>query len=186
MKKEPESNVADSSARVDFLFEEFFTFAKNDDRRSSDLREIGKRDVATIDHEASLGDAARLMRECHMGSVVVVREQEGKTIPIGILTDRDIVMSTTALGISPFDFLVADVMTEEVVTVQTNAPLTQVIELMKGHGIKRIPLVDEVGQLAGIITVADVIAFLSRELQALSQVYENQREMEKEKRRLVS
>ncbi|MGZ3695312.1 MAG: CBS domain-containing protein [Bdellovibrionota bacterium] len=151
-----------------------------------DLRKIGKRKVATVYRDTSVGDAARFMRESHLGDVVVIDRSDGKIVPIGILTDRDIVMSTTALRMSPFDFKVEDVMTKSLVTAQSNASLTQIISLMKEHGIKRIPLVNEVGELDAIVAIEDVIRLLAEELFALSQVYERQQDLEQVRRRRIS
>jgi CBS domain-containing protein len=151
-----------------------------------DLRKIGKRKVATVYRDTSVGDAARFMRESHLGDVVVIDRTEGKIIPIGILTDRDIVMSTTALRISPFDFRVEDVMTKSLITARSNDSLTHIIALMKEYGIKRVPLVNENGELDAIVAIEDVIRLLSEELFALSQVYERQQSLEELRRRRIS
>lgn len=151
-----------------------------------DLRKIGKRKVATVYRDTSVGDAARFMRESHLGDVVVIDRSEGKIIPIGILTDRDIVMSTTALRISPFDFRVEDVMTKSLVTARSDDTLNHVISLMREHGVKRIPLVNESGELDAIVAIEDVIRLLSEELYALSQVYERQQSLEEIRRRKIS
>ncbi|MGE3261552.1 MAG: CBS domain-containing protein [Bacteriovoracia bacterium] len=151
-----------------------------------DLRKIGKRKVATVYRDTSVGDAARFMRESHLGDVVVIDRSEGKIIPIGILTDRDIVMSTTALRISPFDFRVEDVMTKTLITARSDDTLNHVISLMREYGVKRIPLVNENGELDAIVAIEDVIRLLSEELYALSQVYERQQSLEEVRRRKIS
>lgn len=151
-----------------------------------DLRKIGKRRVATVLPEMTVRDAARVMREAHLGDVIVVEQRDQKVFPVGILTDRDIVMSTTALGVSPVDFLVGDVMTRNLVTAGSHEPLNRVIDLMKEHGVKRIPIVSPDGELDGIVSIEDVMRLLSEEMCALSQVYERQRANEAERRRKVS
>lgn len=151
-----------------------------------DLRKIGKRKVATVYRDMNVGEAARIMRDSHLGDVVVIERRDGKINPIGILTDRDIVMATTALGISPFDFRVEDVMTHSLITAPSDSTLNHIIRLMKEQGIKRVPLVNETGELDAIVAVEDVIRFLTTELHELSQVYERQRELEQERRRKVS
>lgn len=151
-----------------------------------DLRKIGKRKVATVYDDTNVADAARIMRDSHLGDVVVIDHSEGKITPVGILTDRDIVMSTTALGLSPADFKVEDIMTHTLVTARSDDSLTHVIDLMKNHGVKRIPLVSESGELDAILAIEDVTRFLAEELHALSQVYERQRAMEEERRRRIS
>lgn len=152
-----------------------------------DLRKIGKRKVATVYRDTSVGEAARFMRESHLGDVVVIdRTDDGKIFPIGILTDRDIVMSTTALRISPFDFRVEDVMTRALITARSDASLIHIINLMKEHGVKRIPLVNETGELDAIVAIEDVIRLLAEEMYALSQVYDRQQSLEELRRRKIS
>jgi CBS domain-containing protein len=151
-----------------------------------DLRKIGKRKVATVYRHMNVGEAARIMRDSHLGDVIVIERRGGKIMPVGILTDRDIVMSTTALGISPFDFRVDDVMTRTLVTAPSDSTLNHIIALMKDHGIKRIPLLNEAGELDAVVAIEDVIRFLSTELYELSQVYERQQNLERERRRQVS
>lgn len=151
-----------------------------------DLRKIGKRKVAVVFRETSIRDAARIMRESHLGDVVVVERVENKMQPVGILTDRDIVMTTASLGVSPLDFTVGDLMTSCLVTARNDSPLGHVIEQMKLHGVKRIPIVNEEGELDGILALEDVMRLLTNELHALSEVFESQQALERDRRRLVS
>lgn len=151
-----------------------------------DLRKIGKRKVATVYQDTSVADAARIMRDSHLGDVVVIDRSEGRINPVGILTDRDIVMSTTALGLTPADFRVEDIMTHTLVTARSDDSLTHIIDLMKENGVKRIPLLGETNELDAIVAIEDVTRFLAEELHALSQVYERQRSLEEERRRKIS
>jgi CBS domain-containing protein len=148
-----------------------------------DLKKIGRLRVVSVLSEASLEDASRAMRENHVGDVVVIEVRGGRKVPVGMLTDRDIVMATVALGAPTNALAVGDIMTTDLVLVDASASLTHVIELMKERGVKRIPLIGENKDLVGIISLEDVTRFLARELSALAEVATRQKEVEVQRRR---
>lgn len=150
------------------------------------LKSIGTSRVITVGRETSLNDAARLMRDHHVGDVVVVENREGRPCPVGILTDRDLVMATTALGAPTEPMAAGDVMTSEVVTAAEDAGLSHVIRLMKTHGVKRIPLVGLYGELVGLVALEDVMSFLVTELASLAAVGKEQELVEWERRRRLA
>ena len=148
-----------------------------------DLRKIGKLKVITVLAESGLEDAARLMRENHVGDVVVVENRNGKHVAVGMLTDRDIVLATIALGAPVNALVVGDIMSTDLVTVNAESSLSRVIELMKERGVKRIPLTGEGKEVLGIIALEDVTRFLAHELSALAEVSLRQKEVETLRRR---
>ena len=114
-------------------------------------REIMTSDVRTATRDMSLQDAARLMRDGDMGSVPVV--EDGKLV--GIVTDRDIVVRSIAEGrdsSSP----VSEAMTTEIFSVKPDDFVFEAIRLMGDKQVRRLPVVDADGHLAGIIAIADV------------------------------
>ncbi|HSU26267.1 MAG TPA: CBS domain-containing protein [Pyrinomonadaceae bacterium] len=114
-------------------------------------REIMTSDVRTSTRDMSLQDAARLMRDGDMGSVPVV--EDGKLV--GIVTDRDIVVRSIAEGrdsSSP----VSEAMTTEIFSVKPDDFVFEAIRLMGDKQVRRLPVVDADGRLAGIIAIADV------------------------------
>jgi len=114
-------------------------------------REIMTSDVRTATRDMSLQDAARLMRDGDMGSVPVV--EDGKLV--GIVTDRDIVVRSIAEGrdsSSP----VGEAMTTEIFSVKPDDFVFEAIRLMGDKQVRRLPVVDADGRLAGIIAIADV------------------------------
>lgn len=147
------------------------------------LKSLGQKYVVTVTTETSLEDAARLMRENHVGDVVVVDQKGNGKVPVGILTDRDIVMATIALGAPVEPLAAGDVMTTGIVTVREDESLNSLIDLMKENGVKRVPIVNKERALVGIISVEDVVALLSLELAALADVSKRQKEMELQRRR---
>ncbi len=124
------------------------TFSENARRRCS---EIMTRNVKTATREMSLRDVAGLMRDGDMGSIPVV--EGGKLV--GIVTDRDIVVRAVADGrdaSSP----IGEVMTAEVFSVRENDFAFEAIRLMGDRQVRRVPIVNDVGELVGIIAMADV------------------------------
>jgi len=123
--------------------------------------EICNREVVVIDSGSSIAEAARVMREYHVGDVVVVSEKYGRQSPIGILTDRDIVLEIVAQGIDPENVSVGDAMSYELVSADENDDFMHVIEIMRDRGVRRVPVVDAEQTLLGILAVDDVLDLVS-------------------------
>ena len=146
------------------------------------LSKLGNKRVVTVTKDMALEEAARLMREYHVGDVVVVEKRGEWKVPIGMLTDRDIVMATTAFGVSPTKLAAGDLMTTNIVTAKEHDSLTHVIKLMKEHGVKRVPLVGTQHEVVGIVALDDVMALLASELSALAEVGKKQTQVESQRR----
>jgi CBS domain-containing protein len=126
---------------------------------------ICKRNVVVAPTREMIVDAARRMRMLHVGTVIVVEEREGKRMPVGILTDRDIVLSLVASNAEHLPFLtVKDAMSDDLLTAAEDTSLSDALRLMQERGVRRLPVVDHVGALVGIVTADDVIRFLAEEL----------------------
>jgi CBS domain-containing protein len=115
-----------------------------------------KPNVVCARRETSLTEAARLMRENHVGCVVVVDAPEGGR-PIGILTDRDIVVEIVAADLDHRGVTVAEIMTTPVVTVGEDEDAFAALRAMRLRGIRRVPIVDKDGFLVGITTLDDIL-----------------------------
>ncbi len=124
------------------------TFSENARRR---CREIMTRNVKTANREATLREVATLMRDGDMGAVPVV--EGGKLV--GIVTDRDIVVRAIADG-RDSSAQVGEVMTTEVYSVGENDFVFEAIRLMGDRQVRRVPIINEAGELVGIIAMADV------------------------------
>ncbi len=136
--------------------------------------------VVTVTKDSSVQEAAKLMRKNHIGDVVVV---DSKTnAPVGMITDRDIVMATVALNI-PFEGLcVSDIMTEKVITVNQDVGIHEVIKVMRTHGVKRIPVIGAKKALVGIVSRDNVMKYLGDEFSLIGETYLKQRAKERERR----
>lgn len=129
-----------------------------------------KRDVVVTDRNASVTEAARLMREHHVGSVIVVGEGNGSLRPVGIVTDRDMVVEVLACGLDPDTILVEDIMTESPHTVAEGDGVFSTIRLMREHGVRRLPVVNTKGELEGVVSLDDLIALLATEIEEISRL----------------
>lgn len=123
--------------------------------------------VAVAEPETSALVVAKIMRQSHVGALVVVDARE-KTRPIGIVTDRDLVLELMAEGLDPAVFTAGDIMTVDLVTATPNMDAMEAVQLMKKHRLRRLVLVDEKGRLVGIITMEDILELLTRELADLA------------------
>ncbi len=143
------------------------------------IEEICSHDVVDIEPGASIHEAAHLMRARHVGCLVVVDRPDGEKIPIGMLTDRDIVVAVVSPGIDAEVLTVGDVMTRPVIVCGLREELFEALERMRKAGVRRLPVVDPHGALAGLLSADDIIAALGWHLQELARALttEQAREM---------
>lgn len=130
------------------------------------VSEICRRNPVTIGEHEELDTAAKLMRERHIGYLIVVEPYPPHAAPraVGVLTDRDIVVGVLAKGTDPRLVRVGDVMTREPVVVSEDASLNAALADMRRIGVRRIPVVDAVGQLVGVLSLDEVLDAVAQEL----------------------
>ena len=122
--------------------------------------EFCNRDVVIVDKDAQVLEAAQLMRSHHVGDLVVIEERAGKRIPVGIITDRDIVIEVVAKNITLDAVSIGDVMSFELTTVSEDDDIFDTVKLMRTRGIRRVPVVDKQGALVGILAIDDLLGLL--------------------------
>jgi CBS domain-containing protein len=132
--------------------------------------EICNREVIVVEPGALLPEAARLMRQYHVGDLVVVEDRAGARVPVGILTDRDITIEVVAMGVDPEAVRVGDAMETRLVTAGETEMVYDVLQRMREHGVRRVPVVDARGGLVGIVSLADLLEFMAEELSNLAKV----------------
>ena len=118
--------------------------------------------------ETPIAEVAALMRRHHVGDVVVIGKENEERVPIGIITDRDIVVQTTALGVDAMLLTAGDLMSAPLVTVREDAGFVDTLRLMREHKIRRIPVLSDSGTLFGIVTADDIISLLAMELSLMT------------------
>lgn len=134
--------------------------------------DICTRAVVFTDRAMMLGDAARLMRGHHVGSLVVVEERSpNQRIAVGMVTDRDIATAVVAADRDPHAFRVGDVMSPEVVTVREQDSLLDLLALMRRKRVRRVPVVGAQGELLGLVALDDVLQIVAEQMHALAAAF---------------
>jgi signal-transduction protein with cAMP-binding, CBS, and nucleotidyltransferase domain len=128
------------------------------------------REVVTCGRRTSALELARIMRDRHVGDVVIVETVEGGLRPVGVVTDRDLTVQVMARGVSPEECVAEDLMDEDVHTAVGSESTYDAIWHMRSQGIRRLPIVDAHNRLMGILTADDVTEFLAQELSALARI----------------
>lgn len=123
-------------------------------------------------------ELAGLMREHHVGDLIVVDEQAGGQRPLGIVTDRDLVVEVLAKDVDMHSVTAADIMSWELVHAAMDDDVQDVIGMMRDNGVRRLPLTDAEGKLCGIVTVDDLIAWLADSLQGLGKTITREHDVE--------
>lgn len=120
-----------------------------------------KRAVIAINGKADAAAAARLMREEHVGFLVVYRDGDELQKPIGVLTDRDLVLTVMARDIDPHAVTAEDVMTRQPLIASESDQLGDMLQGMRFAGVRRVPVVDVRGALTGIMALDDAIDLIT-------------------------
>lgn len=140
--------------------------------------------VVTVEPQASLREAALLMRNGHVGALVVVERKGGVERPVGLLTDRDIVVAVIAVpGARPEGIRAVDAMSQPLVAVREDDNVFEVVEIMQQKAVRRLPVLGADGALRGIVTADDVLRVLSAELGSLAETLRWGRNRELEQRK---
>lgn len=140
--------------------------------------DVCNRLVIDITEDEPVRRAAELMRKYHVGTLVVTTFGDEQRAPTGIVTDRDIVVETTAAGIDPEEVTVGDIMTEQVVVAAEQDEVPETLELMRKKSVRRLPVVDDKGTLVGILAVDDLLQLCAEDLGAMAAIVGGQRRQE--------
>jgi len=150
------------------------------------IKEICSRVVVVAEPDTNLREAARLMRDHHVGALVVIEASNGGRRPIGIVTDRDIVVAVVAAaGVQPEALTVGDVMSRNLVVADESVGVFEAVDLMQDHGTRRLPVVEAEGRLVGIVTLEDVLRMVAGELTALAIAAQRSLSREAQERRAI-
>lgn len=139
------------------------------------ISEICSREVIIVERSETVLAASKLMRERNVGTVVVVDEHDGKRVPVGMVTDRDLVVKIIAPEADPTFIRAGDIMKEPLVTVKGSCGVYEAIQHMRSKGVRRLPVVDNDGSLLGIVTLDDLLGLLAEEIGALARLIEHER-----------
>lgn len=154
-------------------------------KRREAIMKIGEfctRDVVITDRDATILQAAKLMRQHHVGDIVVVDAKDHGKVPVGIMTDRDIVIALLAEEVDLSRLTVGDAMGFDLHVAGEDDDLFETIELMQRRGIRRVPVVGSANELVGIITSDDVLEIVSEQLTSLIRAFGREHQIETERR----
>ncbi len=142
------------------------------------IGEICNREVIVIQRDETIQEAAKLMRQFHVGAIIVIDKPNGGTVPVGVITDRDLVVEVMATELDETVITVGDILTPELFVVTENTAIDEAIELMRKKTVRRLPVVDDSGELIGILTLDDALQLLAEQLLDLAKLvrYEQKKE----------
>jgi len=144
--------------------------------------DLCSRDTVIAQRATTLVEAARLMRERHVGCLVVVEESPAGQLPVGVITDRDLVTAVLARDVEVHALRVDDVASDEPVIIREKASLPDALALMQAKGVRRVIVADEAGLLQGVLALDDVIEAVAEQMQAISKALTSGRPREAQRR----
>lgn len=147
------------------------------------IAQICSRGVVIASPDDSLRTVAELMRVHHVGSVIVTRDDAGLCRPLGIITDRDIVLALVAKDVSPDAVSAGDVMSEPLETIDENDEVWTALERMRSRGVRRLPVLGARDELVGIVSADDLLELVAEELSGLARIIGREQRLEVSRRR---
>jgi CBS domain-containing protein len=144
--------------------------------------EYCSREVIVAYGDEPVRTAARLMRQHHVGDVIVVEDRGGRRYPIGIVTDRDLVVEVLEAGVDPEQVVLADLLIKPLLTAREDDGVADTLHRMHERGVRRIPVVDDAGVLIGVLSIDDVLAVIAEEMSDLSGLVARERSRERDTR----
>lgn len=137
--------------------------------------------VVRIERSASLAEAASLMRERHVGALLVTDDAPHTQRLMGIVTDRDIVLKGVAENLGPRNANVSQVMSTGTASVPLGAPLSEALGVMRSRGVRRLLVMQGDGGLAGLVSLDDIVDALGQELAGLHGILRSELERDIER-----
>lgn len=144
---------------------------------------ICNREVVYVNRDVTVQAASKLMRHYHVGSLVVVDEADGRRVPVGIITDRDIVVEINAMDLDARVITAGDIMSQELALVSESEGVLETIEIMRVKGVRRMPIVDSENRLIGIVTIDDLLEVLAEELSDIAHIVSREQSHERQARK---
>jgi signal-transduction protein with cAMP-binding, CBS, and nucleotidyltransferase domain len=142
------------------------------------VQDIFTRGTVHIPQERNLQEAAQQMHQQHVGALIVTDGSESNRL-LGIVTDRDMVLKAVAMGASPRDTLVAQVMSTGVATVSESDEVVDAMQTMFSHGVRRLAVTDAADAVVGVVSLDDVIESLVRDWVLLASVVRSGQQRER-------
>jgi len=141
------------------------------------IREHCTRNVISAKADCTITEAARLMRKHHVGCLVIVSD-DGKSLPTGIVTDRDIVIEVLAEEISMETVTVKDIMTHSLILAAEEDDILDALQLMEDHGVRRLPVINSKNELTGLLSLNDILKVVEELLDVILSTYKREQSQE--------
>ena len=138
------------------------------------ISDLCSKKPVTVQSRESVRNAARLMKKKHVGTLIVTKGDGKNARPIGVITDRDLVVKVMAKGKKDTKCKVKDVMTSKLVSAKKGIGVYEAIELMQKKEVRHLIVVDKSDQLCGIISTDDLVQMLGQEISGIGKLYESQ------------
>lgn len=146
------------------------------------LSKYYKHEFVSMTKDASIQDAAHMMRRHHRGEVILVKQHQGIDVPIGIITDRDLVIEVLAMDVDIEKITIGSILSTELVTVVEDQNIYEVLDTMQQYGVFRVPVVDKTNKLVGLIDTDIIIKVLTEQMTMVLALIQTQRQVEKNNR----
>ena len=140
------------------------------------------REVVTVTRETPVLRCAQLMHDEHVGAVVIIDDIDGKLVPVGLLTDRDIAIEVVAFDVAAQTLTAGDLMTGELAMVRLTDDVLTVLATMREHGVRRLPVIGEDGSLEGIVTADNLWEVLAEAIDGLARLVGSEQARERKTR----
>jgi CBS domain-containing protein len=131
------------------------------------VHDVCSRPAICCTSDATVAEAAHLMREQHVGAIVVTKASKQGAKPVGILTDRDIAVSVVAPELDARAITAGDIMQRDLVSAEENDDLFTALKRMRVKGVRRLPVVDTVGRVVGLLAMDDIVEVLVDEMREI-------------------
>lgn len=138
--------------------------------KSVRIGDLAVRDVVTVTPQTTLTEVAQVMRNQHVGSVVVLDDKGRRDKPSGMLTDRDIVIEAVAMGLDADTLTAGDVMSQPLVTAREDDDILDALARMREAGVRRLPVLDAAGNLTGLVAVDNLLEALAEQVDSVVRV----------------
>ena len=136
--------------------------------------DICSKNVVYVLQQDSVLDVARIMREKHVGSVVVVENMQGEIRPQGMITERDLVLEVLTAKLDPSVVKAEDILTCELICVTETHDIKEALKYLRYYGVRRAPVVNVNGILVGLFSIVDSLSILSKEFSEIVNLLSNE------------
>lgn len=134
------------------------------------ISSICTRRMVSVDGDSTLAQAAAMMREQHVGALIVTQPMDGGACVTGVVTDRDMVVEVLAQGIDPGGIRVADLASQTLASAREDMDLSGAMAVMETHGVRRLLVTDAQDEVVGVVSLDDLMDACAKELAGLSRV----------------